>query len=108
MSSLNDMRLYISALTVPNYYHLRVDFSQLDLRQIECRESYRETYNLWCYHKANVIHKIITSNIYPNAKFLVTIRDIPFGLIHQLNLKNDCHNPFLELCNYCTLVSDLT
>lgn len=102
------MRILISALTIPHYYHLKVDFSQVDLQEIQSGDSYSETYERWCYHKANVIHKIISSNIYPNSRFLVTIRDIPFGLIHQLNLRSDCHNSFLELCNYCTLISDLT
>lgn len=103
-----NMRILISALSVPNFFHLRVDFSQLDLQQVKPGNSYSETYSLWCYYKANVIHKIISSNIYPDCKFLVTVRDVPFGLIQQVILKNDAHNPLMQLCNYCTLVSDLT
>lgn len=101
------MKIDISPLTRANYFHLKVDYCLADFLHVKDNSTLQNVYETWCYYKANTIHKMI-GNLFPNSIFLVTIHDQAYGLLQQVTLHTEHHNFFLELCNYCTLVSDLT
>lgn len=100
------MRIQVSPLTKKHYFHLRLDLVTSDFEQLKLAGPL-ETYYAWSYFKADTVHNILSLDVYENCFFLVTIHDQVFELIHQININSQSHNKFMNLCNYCTLLSNL-
>lgn len=96
------MHIQIYPLTKEEYYHLKLDFFTSDYEKLPVKD-----YQCWCYFKANTVHTIISEDVFSKSTFLVTIIDNHLELMHQINLVSNSHSKLMNLCNYCTLLSDI-